>query len=157
MGMDVYGKAPVSEKGEYFRNNIWWWHPLWDYCLSVMPGLAEAVPDGHSNGGDGLKTGIEARQLADVLRAEVESGRTAEYATRRNAYLESLPLELCRICNGTGQRPDGLYGVTWTETGCNGCNDTGKVKNFALSYAFDVENVMEFIEFLNDCGGFEIS
>lgn len=24
MGMDVYGKAPSSQTGEYFRNNIWW-------------------------------------------------------------------------------------------------------------------------------------
>jgi hypothetical protein len=28
MGMDVYGKEPKSDKGEYFRNNVWWWRPL---------------------------------------------------------------------------------------------------------------------------------
>ena len=32
MGMDVYGKNQTSEKGSYFRNNVWWWRPLWNYC-----------------------------------------------------------------------------------------------------------------------------
>ena len=22
-----------ENKGIYFRNNCWWWRPLWDYCL----------------------------------------------------------------------------------------------------------------------------
>ena len=34
MGMDVYGRRPKSERGEYFRNNIWWWHPLADFILN---------------------------------------------------------------------------------------------------------------------------
>jgi hypothetical protein len=28
MGFDVYGKAPTAREGEYFRRNIWGWHPL---------------------------------------------------------------------------------------------------------------------------------
>jgi hypothetical protein len=39
MGMDVYGKDAVSEKGEYFRNNVWYWRPLWNYCIEVAPDL----------------------------------------------------------------------------------------------------------------------
>ena len=35
MGMDVFGKNPTDEKGAYFRNNVWFWHPLWDYCLHL--------------------------------------------------------------------------------------------------------------------------
>ena len=31
MGMDVYGERPRTNKGEYFRNNVWWWRPLWNY------------------------------------------------------------------------------------------------------------------------------
>ncbi|QOR55575.1 MAG: hypothetical protein UMS36scaffold28_65 [Phage 59_13] len=29
MGMDVYGVKPKSKQGEYFRNNVWSWRPLW--------------------------------------------------------------------------------------------------------------------------------
>jgi tRNA(Phe) wybutosine-synthesizing methylase Tyw3 len=28
MGFDLYGRAPTSDAGKYFRNNIWWWRPL---------------------------------------------------------------------------------------------------------------------------------
>lgn len=38
--------------------------------------------------------------------------------------------ELCRLCNGTGVRPDGLekFGPEWVEAtkGCNGCQGTGQ-------------------------------
>jgi len=52
MGMDVYGIAPIAEVGKYFRNNIWWWHPLWNYVQEVAPHLTEGV-NGHFNDGDG--------------------------------------------------------------------------------------------------------
>ena len=36
MGMDLSGFNPKSEKGDYFRNNCWWWRPLWDFvCDNV--------------------------------------------------------------------------------------------------------------------------
>ena len=35
MGMDVFGLAPKEEKGEYFRNNVWWWRPLWDFVAQI--------------------------------------------------------------------------------------------------------------------------
>ena len=37
MGMDVIGLKPTSKEGEYFRNNVWWWGPLADYCMEVAP------------------------------------------------------------------------------------------------------------------------
>jgi hypothetical protein len=36
MGFDVYGKSARSEKGEYFRNNVWWWRPLAEYVLETV-------------------------------------------------------------------------------------------------------------------------
>jgi hypothetical protein len=28
MGFDLNGENPTSDKGEYFRNNVWWWKRL---------------------------------------------------------------------------------------------------------------------------------
>jgi len=69
MGMDVYGNAPTQKEGEYFRNNIWWWHPLADYIELVAPDEAAACEHWHSNDGDGLDTGIGAADLMDRLGA----------------------------------------------------------------------------------------
>jgi len=153
MGMDVGGKAPRSTTGEYFRNNVWWWRPLADYCLQVAPEICE--PDGeevywHTNDGDGLDD-AHAVALSARLQDEIDSGRTAAFADSRMAELNAMPDETCDLCHGTGRRDDTIMqGV------CNVCEGAGYVRPFATWYAFNVENVQEWVNFLRDCGGFEI-
>ena len=154
MGMDVYGKAPVSEKGEYFRNSVWWWHPLWQYCEQLAPDLITRNNLGHSNDGWGLNR-HKSLKLADRLAAALDAGETEQYALQRKLCLESLPPEKCSICDGTG------YRVKPPATGagsmqCNGCSGQGTVPNFNTNYPFSTENVREFEAFLRDCGGFRI-
>ena len=56
MGMDVSGKNPVSKTGSYFRNNCWWWRPLWRYCCVGGKDLIDKEPEigGGYNDGCGL-------------------------------------------------------------------------------------------------------
>ena len=110
MGMDVIGKNPVSEAGEYFRNNVWWWKPLWSYCGVVAPELCDGI-EGNFNVGDGLDE-EGAIALAEALQSEIDSGHTL-----------LIQVEI--------QKED-------------------------LEYYFSVENVQGFVNFLFDCGGFEI-
>lgn len=100
MGMDVYGISPKSEKGEYFRNNVWWWRPLWDYVCEVEPKCLEI--SGHYNDGDGIKNAEGAIDLANKLLAEITSGRTATYAKEREEFLNAIPDVTCEVCNGSG-------------------------------------------------------
>lgn len=149
MGMDVYGKNARSEKGEYFRNNVWWWRPLWDYCQSVSY-VAQQVAYGHSNDGDGLDA-EDAVLLAETLQAEIDSGRCLEYETAYRARLAAMPDEPCEYCKTTGVRND-----AYVQGPCNACEGKGSVRPWEASYPFEVENVREFAEFLRDSGGFEI-
>jgi hypothetical protein len=154
MGFNVSGKEPSSEAGEYFRNNVWWWHPLWDYCCSVAPDICDKVEYAHSNDGDGLGK-RDSTRLAKVLKAEVSSGRTRVYQELREADLNSMPDEPCQICAGTGKRsepPESGAG----DIPCNGCAAKGTVRPWATHYPFSVENVQRFILFLEGCGGFTI-
>jgi len=154
MGMDVFGKAPTSEKGKYFRNNIWWWHPLWQYCEQRAPDLIPENNLGHSNDGWGLNR-RNSLKLADRLAAALDSGETLQYAQAYKQRLDALPLEPCDICGATGHRAE----PPATGPGplpCNGCNGQGSVPNFSTHYPFSVENVREFVAFLRDCGGFRI-
>ena len=41
MGMDVYGREPEKELGKYFRSNVWWWRPLWNYTAEIDRFYAE--------------------------------------------------------------------------------------------------------------------
>lgn len=155
MGMDVYGKAATAEVGTYFRRSVWGWHPLWEYVETAHPDIAALVEHGHDNSGDGLDAD-DAAELAARLRADVAGGRAANHVVERDASIAAMPQQECDVCSGTGQRPDGLYGVEWKREGCNGCSGAGTRPPFDAWYSLTVEDVADFAEFLAHSGGFEI-
>jgi hypothetical protein len=169
--MDVIGLAPKSKTGEYFRNNVWWWRPLWEYCLSVDPTLEFRVPYGQSNDGDGLKDPTEAEALGRTLLMNIESGETEQWQQNYRLEQSELPLQECRLCQGSGIRPDDEYVqgqdkkelkpeqaalYDRTHGWCNGCDGAGATPHWGTNYPFEVENVREFANFLVDSGGFAI-
>ena len=154
MGMDVYGKAPTSRKGKYFRANIWWWRPLASYCCFVAPDVSKYCTYWQTNDGDGLDA-EDSITLANVLDAQISNGSCVAYINGRQMHLDSLPLETCQICEGSGQRkPPPETGAG--DQPCNGCNSTGKTKSVECNYPMDLEIVQEFTAFLRHSGGFEI-
>lgn len=156
MGMDVYGKNPTTPEGEYFRNNVWWWHPLWTLCCEVDPDGAGKVAGGHVNDGDGLDK-VGSIRLAALLSEWIVDGRLDAYIKARQEWLDSLPLVDCQFCETTGTRHDGLkLGKETADFKCNACEGLGKVKDWQCNYYLSKENVIEFREFLLGCGGFEI-
>jgi hypothetical protein len=159
MGMDVCGKQPTTEHGEYFCNNVWWWRPLAEYMFEIAPEIAANCRHWHSNDGDGLN-GHDSLRLAELLQKEIDSGRTAAYAKCRESELEMAPDERCFLCEGTGTRkpvPEcGAGDPTKGGIPCNGCAGHGYTRAWATKYHFSVENVREFVTFLRGCGGFEI-
>ena len=108
MGMDVYGRNPKNETGEYFRRNVWGWHPLWEYCQDAHPEIANKVEHGHSNSGDGLGS-RDSVKLAKLMKEDIRSGFAEKYIKDRQEHLDALPLEDCTYCNTTGKR-------TWKAT-----------------------------------------
>lgn len=170
MGMDVIGKNPTTEVGEYFRNNVWSWRPLWIYCQDIAGDLLANV-SGQYNDGEGLNAD-GARALAERLQVELAAGRTAEYERDRNEFIARLPQHDCEWCHSTGIRTDQVGVNTGMPTKeldattaillgrshgwCNACRGEGRMNHPETSYVFRTENVARFAEFLADCGGFEI-
>jgi hypothetical protein len=170
MGFDVYGKSPKNEKGQYFRNNVWWWHPLWEYCLNTHSEITSKVLNGHSNEGDGLDSS-DAYKLGILLRQDYHSGFAKDYEQKYANYLKSLPLVSCDVCNGTGffghkkefvattdqqQDVSDVSGTTGQTEVCRCCEGAGETKSFLTNYPFSAENVKEFSDFCINSGGFSI-
>jgi hypothetical protein len=174
MGMDVVGASPSKKCGEYFRANVWWWSPLWEYCETVAPEICEEVQFAYSNDGDGLDDEA-SKALATVLMKEIKEGNTKKYEDERNAYFASLPDNKCEWCHATGTRrwyENGTGGLLSdyeplteeqlkeftivTDKECNGCQGKGTVRPWASEYPFETEFVKEFATFLRYCGGFHI-
>ncbi len=170
MGMDVYGKSPIHQDGEYFRRSVWGWRPLAD-CIVLLAG-EESRPcrHWHSNDGDGL-TKPQSLKLATKLKELLRNGEIGTYIARRDAVLAAMPDKPCQWCHGTGVRNDAVgvslrfntreiitpghsrFGrVGW----CNGCDGVGYVRPFATHYNLAVADVTEFVTFLEACGGFNI-
>ena len=170
MGMDVYGRSPTSETGNYFRRNVWGWRPLADYCLEVFPQLTDKCRYWHSNDGDGLDKAHSIR-LAKAIEAAVKDGSAEAYIKWRDARVAALPRKECEFCHGKGIRTDkvgklhhqpekliedkehpryGQYG--W----CNACDGRGSVEAWDASYHLELNDLQEFAAFLRDSGGFEI-
>lgn len=172
MGMDVFGNNPTTEKGHYFRNNVWWWRPLADFCIGRYGDEVGFDGEGwHYNDGVGLDDD-KAQHLARLIRADLDNGSVAVYEQMYRTQLSELPREDCRLCGTTGIRTDKVgqdMGMPTKElspevqilTGrthgwCNGCDGVGTTEHWAAGYPFTTENVREFCEFLEGCGGFQI-
>ena len=171
MGMDVYGLTAKTEKGNYFRNNVWWWRPLAVFIEETYPDVAIKCEDWHSNSGCGLNE-ADSMVLGKMILNDIADGTVKRYEDARLIGLSELPREDCSLCNMTGIRtdtvgvehnmpnqelpPEVAILVGRTHGTCNACNGIGTKENWGLSYGFSVDNVQEFAEFLMECGGFEI-
>lgn len=171
MGMDVYGKNATTEKGEYFRNNVWWWRPLAEFVCQTYPEITSKCESWDSNDGDGLDK-KDSAILGQMILNDIADGSVARYGEERNKALSELPRESCDLCNATGIRTDAV-GISMgmdkevlapemviltgrTHGTCNACHGNGTKEHWLQSYGFDVNNVKDFAEFLIDCGGFRI-
>ena len=136
--------------GYYFRNNCWWWRPLWNYCYHIADDIIseELYESGHSNSGAGLND-KGAKLLGNRLLQQIREGKTMEYQASYQQYLDDLPDDVCSRCNGNNRGHNKMKD-------CKMCNGTGKTTNFNKSYPFDIDNVKEFAKFCLQSGGFKI-
>ena len=139
-----------ANKGGYFRNNCWWWRPLWNYCYHVADDIIseELYESGHHNDGAGLNA-KDAEWLGERLLDELSEGNTIEYQAEYQQNLDDMPDDDCLICNNNNHGHN-------KKKDCRRCDSTGKRPNFNKSYEFDVDNVKDFAEFCIESGGFEI-
>ena len=142
--------------GAYFRNNVWWWRPLWTYvCNTCSDILTEIQLDGgFVNGGTNIPK-YKAIKIAKRLQEQVDNGNLKQASKEYKEQLERLPDSDCTVCGATGKRleaPDVGPGTIH----CNACDGKGKQKNWAVHYPFDIDNVKDFIIFAKYSGGFKI-
>lgn len=160
--VDAYENAVV---GSYFRNNVWWWRPLWEFiCFTCDDILTDDdMNEGTNNGGHKISK-TKAKKIAARIRKLNKAGDIKKYEKVRQGVHEKMELEECDLCEGTGYRqPAPKAGKG--DIPCNVCNTEhtkeqgipiGKKEPWALSYPFHAKNVIQFGRFCEESGGFEI-
>ena len=116
-----------SNPGVYFRNNVWWWRPLWSYVVNLCEDILTEEDIQHGSYNDGHEISQKkAYKIGVRLLKDIDSGKTAVYEeihTKNNAYL--------------------------SESG-------DKDEAFMSNYPFNVDNVRNFAHFCLQSGGFVI-
>lgn len=157
MGYDLYGENPQNKQGEYFRNNVWWWGPLWRYVAHTCSDLLsdEDLTAGSFNDGHVIDE-EQAEAIATRLYALLESGEVTRYRLELEGRCARMADEPCTLCAGTGKRrpPPEVGAGDWP---CNGCEGKGVREPMGKYQPFDEENVRTFADFCYDSGGFSIS
>tara|TARA_R110000824_G_scaffold17436_1_gene70727 strand:- start:893 stop:1483 length:591 start_codon:yes stop_codon:yes gene_type:complete len=143
-------KYQDANPGVYFRNNVWWWRPLWQFVCEQFPDLIsdEAAKRGCYNDGYEI-TEDKALKIGIELTVMLDCGDVQEYSDRHKAELDALPQVNCRVCNNNNRGYK-------KKKECKCCKQTGLVDDWDKSYPFDVENVREFATFCLESGGFTI-
>ena len=151
-----YEKYQEANPGVYFRNNVWWWRPLWQFVCERFDDILTEQDMERGCYNDGHEITVDkAMDIGVELTAMLESGRIQEYSDRHKAELDALEQLECDICDGTGNRQEPPK-TGAGDVSCNGCSGTGLKDDLAKSYPFDVENVREFAKFCLESVGFEI-
>ena len=164
---DEYWKASdeyeEANPGIYFRNNVWWWRPLWNYVCDICDDILspkDMEKGGWNNAARISKT--KAKKIATRILMENKSGNLDKYAQKYKTDIEALDKETCTICDGVGMRTPPLLDMEGNATDqdtlqkCNGCEGTGKRESWAASYPFSVDNALRFAQFAKESGGFQI-
>jgi len=158
MGMDVSGCNPKTEKGAYFRASIWSWRPIHG-LIEIADRLngGRLVPEDvmiqmSFNDGAGLKSQKDCSTLANALerllqRPCIIREHGMEVHKENGERLISFPRDGSPLlCDKTGR----LYSLEYVKAG------KAKVEDLRSAYQTSEEHVREFIEFLRNCGGFEV-
>ena len=160
MGVDISGRKPKTEAGDYFCSNWWGWRPILALSEAAMltKGLQYDTSYWGSNDGKGLKNQSECNKLADALELLI-SNNYNEYLTEDEDRIYICMGMWCEA--GTGrfipstatQSLDEQYEYGDILYGPVVAADGTMVES---SYSTSLGRLKEWITFLRNCGGFKI-
>tara|TARA_R110002020_G_scaffold16028_3_gene56862 strand:- start:7775 stop:8239 length:465 start_codon:yes stop_codon:yes gene_type:complete len=80
-----------DESGGYFRNNVWWWRPLWHFVCGVCDDILteEDRNAGEFNDGHHI-TDKKAKAISKRLFKMLDNGEVKKYEEGYREYIESL-------------------------------------------------------------------
>ena len=86
-----YEDYEENNPGIYFRNNVWWWRPLWSYVCEQFPDILNERDEegGCYNDGHAISE-RKAMRIGIGLTAKLENGEVEEYAKSFEQAREKL-------------------------------------------------------------------
>ena len=154
----------VNNPGDYFRNNVWWWRPLWNLvCASCDDILTEkdmfggSYNDGHKiSKTKATRIGKRlSKLLADGTINEIDKSESLRRA-KAKAYNDDIEEQLKDIKIRVKLEHGDLVPANYPKPFRKEWEVTYAKKKWEADYPFDKENVKDFATFCLQSGGFEI-
>ena len=156
----------TDNPGDYFRNNVWWWRPLWEFvCNSCNDFLTEGdISKGFYNDGKKIsktKSVKIAKRLFELIAdGTVDAFHREESLKRAKAKIHNdiVREEMDKIRDACHkEHGKNLVPANYPEPYKQQWDDAYAKEDWAASYPFDRDNVENFATFCLQSGGFEIS
>ena len=152
--------------GYYFRNNIWMWHPLADFTLSLTNGLFTESEKKRWHHNDRFRVeDMKAKVVADKLNEAYGDGRVKEHKNKMDIIIKeaseyneviSKQLKELREIVIKKTKKENIVPADYPEPFREQYNSTQALWDYRSSYPFYEENVEDFIKFCYASGGFDI-
>ncbi len=152
--------------GNYFRNNVWWWRPLWQFvCESCNDFLTEKdMGKGDSNSGYKISK-TKSVKIAKRLFEEISDGYVDEVerehtlrAAKAQSDNEQLQEQMDAIHKEVNKNRvgDSIVPANYPKPYYKKWKKLQDAHNWDGDYPFDKQNVENFAKFCLESGGFEI-
>jgi len=160
----LYGNSN-NPKGEYFRNNVWWWRPLAQYVIEQTKVITDQKKIDGFRYNDGVEISEEeAVQIAQQLKHLIKIGHTEKYEhvymmTYKKAKLNNIKVqkELDKFQKAMDKKHGkDIAPAEYPKEDFAKWNAIYAKMDNNGSYPFSVNNVKEFAEFAEQSGGFQI-
>ena len=157
-------KYQEDNPGSYFRNNVWWWRPLWNYvCEQCQDFLTvEDMAGGGSNDGHRISK-TKALKISRRLSKLIGEGLVAEEdrkmtlmtakAQASNQELQELMDEITKECHKEHGK---LVPANYPEPYYSEWKTLQSQHDWDADYPFDADNIEMFARFCESSGGFDI-
>tara|TARA_Y100000310_G_scaffold14261_1_gene14472 strand:+ start:2315 stop:2938 length:624 start_codon:yes stop_codon:yes gene_type:complete len=158
-------KHDKENPGIYFRNNSWWWRPLWFYICTTCDDILSEHQAGIGNYNDGVKIRkTKAKRIAARIRKLDKIGAISKFeqkyvkdrdeAIKHNKKVDKTMEKFKKAMELKYKdgRPPAKYDKEDNKT----WDRIYSTRMIQASYPFDRQNVLEFGIFCDESGGFEI-
>lgn len=137
MGYDLYAVKPSSEKFGYFRSNIWYWRPLWNYVAILSKDILtnDDIEEGNYNNDHIINSELSVI-IGNRILESFSNNVFTDFKDKFEKEKEDLDKE--NVCS-------------------NSNNNTSSSENFYKNYILDKDLLEEFANFCINSGGFQIS
>ena len=164
-GAKAYFAWQDKTEGAYFRANVWYWRPIWAFVCGASDGIFTDKDRDYGNSNSGHRISMtKSKRIAARLRKLDKGGviqswedEMMEHYNKAKKHNENVQKTLDAITkNCKKEHGDDIVPADYPEPYNTQWNEAYNQRDWGSSYPPSRKYIMEFANFAEHSGGFEI-